>query len=47
MITLLSRSQPESGVDLARMLTTFQRALGKEATVPAPLQPEESEDRPG
>lgn len=47
MITLLSRSQPESGIDLARMLTLFQRALGKEATVPAPLQPEEPGTPPG
>ena len=39
LITALSRSLPESGLDLARTLTSFQRALGKEATVPAPLQP--------
>lgn len=39
LITALSRSQPESGLELARTLTSFQRALGKEATTPAPLPP--------
>ncbi len=33
IITTLSRAQPESGFELAGLLTWLQRALGREATV--------------
>jgi hypothetical protein len=39
LITALSRSEPESGLELARLLASFQGALGKEAASPAPLRP--------
>ncbi len=38
VITMLSRRQPESGFELATMLTSLQRALGKEPTLAAPQQ---------
>lgn len=34
VITMLSRAQPESGLELAALLTWLQDALGKEPTVP-------------
>ena len=34
-ITMLSRAQPESGLELAALLTWLQNALGKEPTVEA------------
>jgi len=34
-ITMLSRAQPESGLELAALLTWLQTALGKEPTVPS------------
>lgn len=42
-ITVLSRAQPESGLELAVLLTSLQHALGKEPTVAAyaPIAPEE------
>ncbi len=35
VITMLSRAQPESGLELAGLLTWLQNALGKQPTVPA------------
>ncbi|HSW30247.1 MAG TPA: hypothetical protein VLH75_12250 [Longimicrobiales bacterium] len=35
VITMLSRAQPESGLELAALLTWLQNALGKQPTVPA------------
>lgn len=35
VITMLSRAQPESGLELAALLTWLQSALGKQPTVPA------------
>ncbi len=35
IITVLSRAQPESGLELAALLTWLQNALGKEPTVPS------------
>lgn len=35
VITMLSRAQPESGLELAALLTWLQNALGKEPTVPS------------
>jgi hypothetical protein len=37
IITDLSRSEPGSGRDLAALLSSFQRAIGKEPTVPPAL----------
>jgi len=34
IITELSRAEPASGRDMAALLTAFQRAIGKEPTVP-------------
>ena len=34
-ITMLSRAQPESGLELAALLTWLQNALGRQPTVPA------------
>jgi hypothetical protein len=47
LITALSRSQPEAGLDLARTLAAFQHALGKEATVPVPMPPDTTGGGPG
>jgi hypothetical protein len=38
IITVLSRGQPESGFELATVLTLLQRALGKEPTLSAHQQ---------
>lgn len=38
IITVLSRGQPESGFELATVLTSLQHALGKEATLSARSQ---------
>ena len=35
VITMLSRAQPESGLELAALLTWLQSALGRQPTVPA------------
>jgi len=40
IITELSRGEPGSGRDLAALLTAFQRAIGKEPTVPPSLTPD-------
>ncbi|MGD8276461.1 MAG: hypothetical protein PVH00_00480 [Gemmatimonadota bacterium] len=37
IITELSRAEPSSGRDVAALLSAFQRALGKEPTVPPAL----------
>jgi len=37
IITELSRAEPASGRDVAALLTAFQRAIGKEPTVPPAL----------
>ena len=39
IITVLSRAQPESGLELAALLTLLQNALGREPTVSAYQQP--------
>jgi hypothetical protein len=39
IITVLSRGQPESGFELATVLTLLQRALGKTPTLSAHQQP--------
>lgn len=38
IITVLSRGQPESGPEMASVLTALQRALGKKPTFSAPHQ---------
>ena len=38
IITILSRGQPESGAEMATVLTSLQRALGKEPTLSAPQE---------
>lgn len=38
IITILSRGQPESGLEMATVLTSLQRALGKEPTLLAPQE---------
>jgi hypothetical protein len=40
IITTLSRAQPESGFELASLLTWLQRALGREVTVAVFQEPE-------
>jgi hypothetical protein len=35
VITMLSRAEPQSGLELAALLTWLQNALGKQPTVPA------------
>lgn len=47
IITALSRAQPESAIEMANALTSFQRALGRQPTVPPPLLPDTAPDTAG
>ncbi|MGD2071756.1 MAG: hypothetical protein PVI57_24030 [Gemmatimonadota bacterium] len=46
IITVLSRGQPEAGSELATVLTSLQRALGKEPTLSGPQKSDTTQPAP-
>lgn len=44
IITVLSRGQPEAGIEMVVLLISFQRALGKEPTISVPAPADQTTD---